>query len=238
MIKLINDDCLPVLDRLIKLNQKFDAIITDPPYGTTACSWDVVIPFAKLWPKLEAIRKDWAPVILFGSEPFSSLMRTTNIKNYKYDWIWEKPQGANFLSVKKVPYKCHEIISVFYDHDYYPQLTKAKPYRKKANGTSGDITGNVPKTDADNLGIRYPKSIIKFPIPNKAFSKFPTAKPVRLMEYLIRTYTKPGAAVLDFAMGSGSTGIPCRVLDRDFMGIEKDPEIYALAAERLNYTGE
>jgi len=234
MIKLINDDCLPVLDRLIKLNQKFDAIITDPPYGTTACFWDQIIPFEDLWPKLEAVRKDRAPVILFGSEPFSSVMRTTNIKNYKYDWIWEKPQHANFMLSKYQPNKVHEIISVFYPHDYYPIFTKGKPGFKRRKPMKTEIFGGIKKKSSYDDGKRYPKSIQKFSF-SKAFSKFPTAKPVRLMEYLIRTYTKPGAAVLDFAMGSGSTGVPCRVLDRDFFGIEKDPETYALAAERLNY---
>ena len=140
-----------------------DMILCDLPYGTTACKWDNVIPFEPLWEQYERVIKDNGAIVLFGSEPFSSRLRMSNIKNYKYDWIWEKEQGANFMLCKYQPYKVHEIISVFSKarHTYNPQMTDGKPYIS-GKGTSGDITGNVIKTQTKNNGTRYPRSIQKF----------------------------------------------------------------------------
>lgn len=231
-IELYWGDCLKIMDGLIADGVKVDAIITDPPYGTTACKWDSVIPFDEMWKRLKVLRKDNTPIVLFGSEPFSSSLRISNIKEYKYDWIWEKEQGANFMLVKYQPYKVHEIISVFYKHRYNPQMTKGKPY-VSGKGFSGDITGNVIKIQNKNIGIRYPKSIQKFNTDKKT-SIHPTQKPLALMEYLVKTYTNEGDTVLDFTMGSGTTGIACKNLNRNFIGIELDLNYYMIAQERIN----
>jgi site-specific DNA-methyltransferase (adenine-specific) len=235
-MRLINGDCLKEMDKLINEGVKVDAIITDPPYGTTSCKWDSIIPFDEMWERLKLLRKDRTPVVLFGSEPFSSNLRMSNIKEYKYDWIWQKEQGANFMLVKYQPYKIHEIVSVFYQHNYYPQMTEGKPYTS-GKGYSGDITNNVKKIQTKNKGTRYPKSIIKFNT-QKRKSIHPTQKPVKLLEYLIKTYTNEGDIVLDFTMGSGTTGVACKNLNRDFIGIELDEKYFNIAKKRIETTSD
>ena len=229
--QLFQGDCLEVMDELIKQGVKVDAIITDPPYGTTSCKWDSVIPFNEMWKRLNLLIKDNSAIVLFGSEPFSSALRMSNIKNYKYDWIWEKPQGANFMLVKYQPYKVHENISIFNKHKYMPQMEKGSPYIS-GKGTSGEITGNVVKIQTKNSGTRYPRSIQKFSI-NKSKSFHPTQKPTELMEYLIRTYTDENDTVLDFTMGSGSTGVACMNTNRNFIGIELDEKYFEIAKNRI-----
>lgn len=230
-IKLYQGDCLEIMDKLIEQGVKVDCILTDPPYGTTACKWDSVIPFDEMWKRLNKLIKDKGAIVLFGSEPFSSALRMSNIKNYKYDWIWEKPQGANFMLVKYQPYKVHEIISVFNNHNYYPQMTKGSPYIS-GKGTSGDITNNVKKIQTKNNGTRYPRSI-QFFSKDKTKSVHPTQKPTELLEYLIKTYTLEGETVLDFTMGSGSTGVACQNTNRNFIGIELDEKYFNIAQERI-----
>lgn len=229
--QLFQGDCLEVMDKLIKDGVKVDCILTDPPYGTTSCKWDNVIPFDEMWKRLNLLIKDNGAIVLFGSEPFSSALRMSNIKNYKYDWIWEKPQGANFMSVKYQPYKVHENISVFNKHKYIPQMEKGSPYIS-GKGTSGEITRNVVKKQTKNSGTRYPRSIQKFSI-NKSKSFHPTQKPTELMEYLIKTYTDENDTVLDFTMGSGSTGVACLNTNRKFIGIELDEKYFEIAKNRI-----
>ena len=231
MYKIYNGDCLEIMDDLIEEGIKVDCILTDPPYGTTACKWDTVIPFDKMWERLNKLIKPNGAIVLFGSEPFSSALRMSNIKNYKYDWIWEKSQGANFMLVKYQPYKVHEIISVFNKHIYKPQMTKGKPYIS-GKGTSGEITRNITKTQTKNNGTRYPRSIQKFS-QDKMKSMHPTQKPVDLLEYLIKTYTNENEVVLDFTMGSGSTGVACMNTNRKFMGIELDKNYFNIAKQRI-----
>ena len=224
-------DCLELLKEIP--DGSVDMVLCDPPYGTTACKWDSVIPFEPMWEQLNRIIKPNGAILLFGSEPFSSALRMSNIKNFKYDWIWEKEQGANFMLCKYQPYKVHEIISVFSKatHNYFPQMTDGKPY-VSGKGTSGDITGNVPKVQTKNDGKRYPRSIQKF-CTEKSKSKHPTQKPVALLEYLIRTYTNEGETVLDFTMGSGSTGVACVNTGRKFIGMELDPGYFETAKRRI-----
>lgn len=230
-IDLYNGDCLEIMKNIS--NKSVDMILCDLPYGTTACKWDVIIPFEPLWGQYNRIIKDNGAIVLFGSEPFSSALRMSNIKNFKYDWIWEKEQGANFMLCKYQPYKVHEIISVFSKatHNYFPQMTDGKPY-VSGKGTSGDITGNVPKVQTKNDGKRYPRSIQKF-CTEKNKSKHPTQKPVPLLEYLIKTYTNEGDVVLDNCMGSGSTGVACVNTSRDFIGIELDKDYFNIAKQRI-----
>jgi len=215
-------------------DEYIDLILCDLPYGTTACKWDVVIPFEKLWEQYNRIIKPNGAIVLFGSEPFSSTLRMSNIKAYKYDWIWEKEQGANFMLCKYQPYKVHENISVFSKkrHNYYPQMTKGKPY-VSGKGTSGDITNNVIKVQTKNSGTRYPRSVQRFNTDKAKGSFHPTQKPVALLEYLIHTYTNENEIVLDNCMGSGSTGVACLNTNRRFIGIEKDEKYFNIAKERI-----
>ena len=231
MIQLYNGDCLELMKNIP--DGSVDLVLTDTPYGTTACKWDSVIPFEPMWEQLNRIIKPNGAICLFGSEPFSSALRMSNIKHFKYDWIWEKEQGANFMLCKYQPYKVHEIVSVFSKatHKYFPQMTDGKPYIS-GKGTSGDITGNIPKVQTKNEGKRYPRSVQKF-CTDKSKSKHPTQKPVALLEYLIRTYTNEGETVLDFTMGSGSTGVACVNTNRNFIGIELDNGYFNIAKKRI-----
>lgn len=232
-VQLYKGDCLEIMRDIP--DKSIDMILCDLPYGATACKWDTVIPFDKLWEQYNRIIKDNGAIVLFGSEPFSSALRMSNIKNYKYDWIWEKEQGANFMLCKYQPYKVHETISVFSKkkHCYYPQMTEGKPY-VSGKGTSGDITGNVTKIQTKNKGTRYPRSIQKFNTDKSKGSLHPTQKPVALLEYLIKTYTNENETVLDNCMGSGSTGEACMKTNRNFIGIEQDDKYFEIAYNRIN----
>ena len=229
-MRLIHGDCIEEMDKLIKEGVKVDAIITDPPYGTTACKWDSVIPFDEMWKCLEKLRNDNASVVLFGSEPFSTYLRMSNIKNFRYDWIWDKKQSGNPWLVKKQPLKTSENISVFYKGEYIPQMWKGK-MRKKGGGNGAKMFGN---TDSVYNDLYYHRHIIEFPnSANKRGRLHPTQKPVALLEYLIKTYTKEGDTVLDFTMGSGTTGLACKKLNRNFIGIELDENYFNIARKRI-----
>ena len=233
------------MDKLIAEGVKVDAIITDPPYGTTACKWDTVIPFDEMWLRLNKLIKPNGAIVLFGSEPFSSALRMSNIKNYKYDWVWNKDKGFGVFLAKKQPLRTVENILVFYKKQptYNPQMTDAKKDRvrplSKANkvGARNNITNstNCKVADDYNPEKRYPLNLITF---SKPVSKdvHPTQKPVTLMEYLIKTYTNEGEIILDFTMGSGSTGVACKKLNRSFIGIELDEGYFNIAKERIEKT--
>ena len=232
MYKLYNGDCLEIMDRLIEEGVKVDCILTDPPYGTTACKWDTIIPFDDMWERLNKLIKSNGTIALFGSEPFSSALRMSNVKNYKYDWIWEKEMGTGHLNAKKQPLRNSENISIFYKKQplYKPQFEKGSPYKA--------FTGKVPenynrskKVETINNGFRYPKTIVKFKTQREGFH--PTQKPVDLLEYLIKTYTNENELVLDFTMGSGSTGVACMNTNRKFIGIELDNNYFDIASKRI-----
>lgn len=227
-----NCDCLEGLKNVP--DGSVDLIVTDPPYGTTACKWDVVVPFDKLWPEYKRVLKPGAACVIFGSEPFSTLLRASNLKDFKHDWIWEKEQGANFMNVKFQPYKVHEIVSVFCcdKEHYHPQMQTGKPYLS-GKGTSGDITGNVPKIQKRNQGTRYPRSVLRFNTDKARGSLHPTQKPRDLLEYLVRTYSNPSDVVLDPFMGSGTTAVACMRMGRNFIGFELSKEYHAIAQQRI-----
>ena len=242
MIDLIKGECIEQM-KLIP-SGSIDAIITDPPYGTTACKWDSVIDFELMWEQLNRIIKPNGAIVLFGSEPFSSALRMSNIKNYKYDWIWDKKRCTGFLNAKKQPLRNNETISVFYKKQptYNPQ-----PYKKNTIGNMGDRThkqydgyGKFNKVDNDNSNeFGYPRTLLtQIPVINNLSKDksglHPTQKPVALMEYLIKTYTNENETVLDFTMGSGSTGVAAKNLNRDFIGIELDEKYFETAKERIN----
>ena len=244
-IALYKGDCLEIMKEIP--DKSIDMILCDLPYGTTACKWDVVIPFDKLWEQYNRIIKDNGAIVLFGSEPFSSLLIASNIKNFKYDLIWEKTGSSGFLNAKKMPLRSHEGIYVFYKKPptYNPQKWKVQEekidkrktfnysYAKEGNvyNSSKPFKTMVKKDD----GTRYPRSIIKV---NNRIGKqiHPTQKPVELLEYLILTYSNESETILDNCMGSGSTGVACINTGRKFLGIEKDDTYFDIAKERIENT--
>ena len=236
MIKLIQGDCLEVMKGIP--DGSIDAIITDPPYGTTACKWDSVIPFDLMWEQLNRIIKPNGAIVLFGSEPFSSALRMSNIKNYKYDWVWNKVNRfTNMLNVNRQPLRIYENISVFYKKQcaYNKQMREGKPYKAIRTGKSYEGNGAYNTINGENKGLHNPKNIIDLKADNKKENGVhPTQKPVALMEYLIKTYTNENEMVLDFTMGSGTTGVACQNTNRNFIGIEQDPNYFKIAEERIN----
>ena len=208
-IELYHGDCLEVMDKLIEQGIKVDMILTDPPYGTTACKWDSVIPFEPMWEQINRIIKPNGAVVLFGSEPFSSALRMSNIKNYKYDWVWDKKKGGNPLLSKIQPIKIHETISVFGKAkiNYYPiMIDRDKPKSRGKNKGNVSETTNNCFLENKTYTQYYPKSIIEFSNASQQSRLHPTQKPVALLEYLIKTYTNEGETVLDNFMGSIVTG--------------------------------
>ena len=245
MIKLHNGDCLQVMSTIP--DKSVDMILCDLPYGTSACKWDTVIPFDKLWKQYERIITDEGAIVLFGAEPFSSLLRTSNLELYKYDWVWEKPSGANFLNFKYQPAKVHENIMVFgkkatsYSKNgnmtYNPQMEEGTPYKGMSGKQKNDYGNSTVRTPikqvmTENDGTRYPRSIQKFNLDKD--KHHPTQKPVALLEYLIRTYTSEDDVVLDNCMGSGSTGVAAVNTHRQFIGIEMDKGYYSIANKRID----
>ena len=249
MYKLYNGDCLEIMDRLIDDGVKVDCILTDPPYGTTACKWDTVIPFDKMWDRLNKLIKPNGAIVLFGSEPFSSVLRMSNIKNYKYDWVWEKSNPSNIGLANKQPLRYNENISVFYskqctyNKQMIPRLSKRIEQAHKTNyvfHNSQSEQTNLKYIEVSSKkydkNFKNPSTILKFNSlrPNsKEFVKHPTQKPVALMEYLIKTYTNENETVLDFTMGSGSTGVACMNTNRKFIGIELDNNYFDIASKRI-----
>ncbi len=226
---IYNEDCLEGMKRIP--DKSVDMILCDLPYGTTACKWDAVIPFKPLWEQYERVIKDNGAIVLTASQPFTTALIKSNIKHFRYSWIWEKEQGVNFLMAKKQPLKVHEDICVFSKKQtiYNPQMTEGKPYIS-GKGDSGEVTGRVKKVQTKNKGTRYPRSIIQF---KRETGLHPTQKPVALFEYLIKTYTNKGETVLDNCMGSGTTAIACLNTDRQYIGFELDEDYYNIANERI-----
>ena len=238
MIDLYKGDCLEVMKSIE--SGSVDAIITDPPYGTTACKWDSVIDFGLMWEQLNRIIKPNGAIVLFGSEPFSSALRMSNIKNYKYDWVWNKRLAGNVFLAKQQPMKIHENILIFNGtkDTFYPiktDLDKVRNYKDKyGGGESFGKKGTGEKVHTTKG--KNPKSIIDFSNANRKGNTHPTQKPIALMEYLIKTYTNESETVLDFTCGSGSTGVACKNTNRDFIGIEKEEKYFKIAQERINST--
>ena len=228
--KIYNMDCLEGMKLLP--DKSIDMILCDLPYGMTACKWDTIIPLDILWREYERIIKDNGAIVLTASQPFTTMLINSNIKLFKYCWVWEKEQGVNFLMAKKQPLKVHEDICVFYKKQctYNPQMTMGKPYIS-GKGDSGEVTGKVKKIQTKNTGTRYPKSIIRF---NRERGLHPTQKPVSLFEYLIKTYTNEGDLVLDNCMGSGTTAIACINTNRNYIGFEISKEYCDIANERIS----
>lgn len=234
--ELWQGDCLELMNDIPE--KSVDCIITDLPYGTTQCKWDTIIPFEPLWKQYNRIIKDNGAIVLFGTEPFSSHLRLSNLKNYKYDWIWDKVKGTGFLNAKRQPMRNHELISVFYKKQctYNPQKTYGhkmkKSYRSKDLQT--DVYGEMKNDYTYESTERYPRSIQVFSTDTQNSSLHPTQKPVALIEYLIKTYTNDGELVFDSCMGSGTTGVACINTNRRFIGIELDNNYFEIAKNRIS----
>ena len=238
MIDLRLGDCLEVMKTIE--DNSIDAIITDPPYGTTACKWDSVIPFDLLWEQYNRIIKDNGAVVLFGSQPFTSVLVNSNIKMFKYEWIWEKDGGSNFATVKYMPMKEHENILVFgkgkikYNEQRQERIGSRKG--KKTTTTDSGRKDSVYGTQKggktfDVPKLRCPRSIQRF---NRERGQHPTQKPLDLLEYLVKTYSNENDTILDNTMGSGTTMLACKNLNRNGIGIEKEETYFKIAEDRVN----
>ena len=235
-IQLWHGDCLELMKDIP--DNSIDLVLTDPPYGTTACKWDTVIPFEPMWEQLKRITKDRSAICLFGSEPFSSHLRMSNIKMFKYDWFWNKkiPSGMGFA--KYQPMRQIECISVFCKNStaYYPEMILRDKPQKAGGLTVSDIHGDktgLRKALRKTYTHKFPINIIVEMKCRSNGTLHPTQKPVALLEYLIKTYTLENELILDFTCGSGSTGIAAKNLNRKFIGIEKDKTYFDIANNRI-----
>ena len=253
-INLYQGDCLEVMKEI--KDKSIDMILCDLPYGTTSCKWDVVIPFDKLWEQYNRIAKNNAPIILFGSQPFTSLMISSNVKNFREELIWVKNNSPSGLLATKRHLKIHENIIIFSksgNYTYNPIkwyvndedfITKRKTlvFNEELNRITGTITMGREKKKDD--GSRNPISMLPFKIPytpkknsktkNGDFRVHPTQKPIALLDYLVRTFSNENDLVLDNCMGSGTTGVACKNLNRSFIGIEMNEEYFKIAKERID----
>jgi site-specific DNA-methyltransferase (adenine-specific) len=244
-IKLYNGDCLELMQNIP--NESIDMILCDLPYGTTACKWDTIIPFDKLWEQYERIIKPNGAIVLFGSQPFTSLLIKSNIRMFKYEWIWEKTMPTGVAQSSYMPMKYHENIVVFYNKK--PTFNKILADRNESSLSRAKykIQGSSDKSNHINMGKQEPtfynptkvnpKSVLKFnSVPNtpKGSKLHPTQKPIELFEYLVKTYTNENDLVLDNCIGSGTTAISCINTNRKCIGIEKDKEYFDKAMQRIN----
>ena len=229
--KIYLGDCLELMKELP--DKCIDAIICDLPYGTTACSWDIVIPFDKLWEQYKRIRKDNTPIILFAQQPFTSKLVMSNLKEYRHQWVWNKNNSAGFATANIRPFAICEDILVFGKNkvNYYPIMTRGI-YRNKGGYSSSDNYGLQPCVGKKNYEY-YPKNLLNFSNANQNNKIHPTQKPVTLIEYLIKTYSNEGDLILDNCSGSGSLAIAAYNTHRNFICIEKDEEYYKKSVERL-----
>lgn len=249
-MKTILGDCLEVMKTLE--SGSIDMVLADPPYGTTACKWDSVIPFERMWSEVRRVAKPKAAVCIFGSEPFASTLRASNLSEYRYDWYWYKNNPTGIALSKTQPMRAIESISVFADgspsffKQMMPSKIKDRPLGRRngkfgATAKQGTNTHGfaefVKKDNPDNIlkEMVNPRNVLEFAVvPRATGTLHPTQKPVALLEYLIKTYTKHGDTVLDFCMGSGSTGVACVNTGRDFIGIERDEKYFEIANKRID----
>ena len=230
-IELWNGDCLQLMSRIP--DKSTDLILCDLPYGTTENEWDSVIGFNELWQQYNRIIKDNGCIALFSQPPFDKILGSSNISMLRYEYIWIKDNATGFLNAKKMPLKKTENILIFYKKlpTYNPQMKSGKPYICKQGGGSTNYNKMSDNVVTVNEGLRYPDNVLKF---NRDKEKFhPTQKPILLLEYLIKTYTNKGDLVVDNCMGSGSTGVACKTLNRKFIGIELDDKYFDIAKQRI-----
>ena len=230
-ITLLHGDCF---ERMKEIEDgSVDMILTDPPYGVTQCKWDKAQPFEPMWEEYRRIIKPNGCIAIFAGEPFSSALVQSNLKMYRYELIWQKNQGTDFLNAHRKPVKIHDKIQIFYKNSpvYHPQKRKGKPYNRGWKTTRTECYGKVylHETKSEN-GDRFPTTILNF---KREYGDHPTQKPVPLLAWLIRTYTDAGDVVLDSFMGSGSTGVACVQEGRRFIGIEREDKYFETAKRRI-----
>jgi site-specific DNA-methyltransferase (adenine-specific) len=233
MIDLRKGDCLELMRDIP--DKSIDAIIADLPYGVTRAKWDSILDLDLLWKQYERIIKPNGAVILFGSQPFTTTLINSNIKDFKYTLVWDKKMKVGMMNCKRMPLRQHEDIVVFYKKQptYNPQMTKGKMRNKKIAPTKDfEVYGQITPIDNFNDDY-YPSSILEFSNANQKIKSHPTQKPVPLLEYLIKTYTNEGEVVLDNTMGSGTTGVACVNTNRNFIGMELDDKYFEIAKERI-----
>jgi site-specific DNA-methyltransferase (adenine-specific) len=237
--KIYFEDCLAGMEKVD--DKSIDMILCDLPYGTTACKWDSIIPFEPLWEHYKRIIKKSGAIVLFGSQPFTSLLISSNLKGYKYNWVWEKSKASNFVSVKNQPLKNFEDICVFTANgekaNYYPQMVDGEPYKprpgKKVTEVYNEIPNHMFRRGSD--GKRYPKAIQYFKTAESEGEQLhSTQKPVSLCEYLIKTYTLESELVLDNCAGSGTTAIASINTNRNWILFENDCKYYPIAFKRID----
>lgn len=247
--KLYQGDCLEAMDKLIEKGIKFDAIITDPPFGTTACRWDSVIPFEKMWERINKLIKLTGAVVLFGTEPFATKLRMSNFENYRYDWYWKKSKSSLYQHAKNRPMRAIENVCIF-SKSKWGHKSQLKDKRMEYNPqgissigvktvTKNFNAGGVVCERPNQIGKQYeaftgfPTDVLEFKSITGKSCLHPTQKPVDLLEFLVKTYTNENDLVLDFTMGSGSTGVACLNTNRKFIGIELDEKYFNIAKDRI-----
>lgn len=241
---LMQGDCLERMKEIP--DGSVDMVLTDPPFGTTACKWDSIIPFEPMWEQLKRIIKPNGAIVMTASQPFSSILGVSNLGMLKYSWVWEKGRPTNFPNAKRMPLKGFEDILVFYSKQptYNAQGlvkvdkvvkntgTKTRKGSLKENGDRTSVHNDLTKSESYKQEFtNYPRGIVKFTQDSDALH--PTQKPVALMEYLIKTYTNEGETVLDFTFGSCTTGVACVNLNRKFIGIELDEGYFNIGKQRI-----
>ena len=233
---LLLGDCL---DRMSDIPEgSVDMVLADPPYGTTACKWDSIIPLEPMWEHLKRVIKPKGAIVMTASQPFTTTLIASNMKMFKYCWVWDKKKAGNIFLAKTQPMKVHEDIVVFgvKTPNYYPIMVKRNKIKKSKNyGTGEAIGGSRGKEEKIyTYTHKNPISILEASNASQKGKKHPTQKPVAMMEYLIKTYTNEGETVLDFTMGSGTTGVACINTGRRFIGIERDDKYFQIALDRIN----
>ena len=234
---LTQGDCLEVMQSMVSKDLKFDTIIADIPYGTTQCKWDSIIPLDKMWECLIGLSRPNTPIVLFGNEPFSSKLRTSNLELYKYDWKWDKVRGVGHLNSKIRPMMCIEDIMVFYDKPciYNPQMREREKPRKSKNNATQEVWGKSQDNfEGEVLDKKFPINLITFSkSAHKDMLYHPTQKPIALLEYLVKTYSNEGDLILDFTCGSGTTLVASKNLKRRCKGIELEEKYCEVTKNRL-----
>lgn len=248
-MELLHGDCLELMDNII--DNSIDMVLVDPPFGTTNCKWDSIIPLEPMWKKLKRIIKPNGVIVFMAQTPFDKVLGSSNLPMLKYEWIWEKTAATGHLNANKMPMKAHENVLVFSDDDedhwnmlvFYKKLPQYNPQKttghkpvnsySKKNDSDGDCYGTTKVSSGGGNTDRHPRSVQIFKSDKQKLKLHPTQKPVALMEFLIKTYTNKCDVVLDFAMGSGTTGVACKNLDRNFIGIELDKKYFDVAHSRI-----
>jgi len=233
---IYNEDCLVGMNKI--KDHSIDMVLCDLPYGTTQCKWDSIIDLDLLWKQYNRITKENAAIVLTASQPFTSTLINSNLKYFKYCWVWEKSKATGYLNSKKMPMKAHEDICVFYKKlpVYNPQMIQGEPYNKGKALRTTEVYGNQKEILVKNKsGLRYPRTVLYFKTAeNEGKVIHPTQKPVALLEYLIKTYTNKEEIVLDNCIGSASTAIACINTNRYYIGFELSNEYYNKGLERIN----